>query len=229
MNNNNFLDSKIKNICDFYALTLRLKNIIRTGWKRWSIDSSRLESVAEHIYGTQMLAFAVNSEFDLKLDIGKVIMMLAFHELGETIIGDVPCIDGYSKDLKHKKELDAVIKILEPLSDKQKILDLYVEFEERKTREAQFAGLIDKIECELQCKYYEEMGDISITKEQSGVAEEIRQDAIRKGIRKFSQMWFDWDVSHKAYGVGNSQLAKDIVDYALTHDIFKEDSGKTKK
>jgi hypothetical protein len=33
------------------------------------VKSDRLESVAEHIYGTQMLAFVINSEFDLGLDV----------------------------------------------------------------------------------------------------------------------------------------------------------------
>ena len=84
--------TQIKNICDFYATTHRLKNTLRSGWKVWDIDAERFESVAEHIYGTQMLAFAINSEFELGLDLYKVIFMLAFHELAEALVGDIPLV-----------------------------------------------------------------------------------------------------------------------------------------
>ena len=47
-----------ENVVNFYILCNRLKNIIRTGWINWNVNKERLESVAEHIYSTQMLALA---------------------------------------------------------------------------------------------------------------------------------------------------------------------------
>ena len=73
----------------FYVLCTRLKKLIRTGWKDWNVKRERVESVAEHIYGVQMLALAMYSEYQYDIDIEKVLYMLAVHELEETIIGDL--------------------------------------------------------------------------------------------------------------------------------------------
>ena len=81
--------SKEQNVINYYVICNKLKNVIRTGWKDWNVNRERLESVAEHIYGVQMLALAMKSEYQYDIDIMKVILMLAIHELGETIIGDL--------------------------------------------------------------------------------------------------------------------------------------------
>ena len=80
--------SKEENVIRYYVLCNKLKNVIRTGWKDWHVDRERIESVAEHIFGVQMLAIAMNSEYEYNVDISKVIMMLAVHELEEILIGD---------------------------------------------------------------------------------------------------------------------------------------------
>lgn len=81
--------SKEQNVINYYVLCNKLKNVIRTGWKDWNVHRDRIESVAEHIYGVQMLAIAMQSEFEYDIDIEKVIFMLAIHEIGETVIGDL--------------------------------------------------------------------------------------------------------------------------------------------
>ena len=72
---------KIQNIIHFYVLASTLKDKIRRGWKIWHIERERVESVAEHIYGTCMLAIAIDSEYDFNVDLVKVIKMLVIHEL----------------------------------------------------------------------------------------------------------------------------------------------------
>ena len=89
--------NKEENVIRYYVLCNKLKNIIRTGWTDWHVERERLESVAEHIYGVQMLAIVMNSEYNYDIDIMKVIMMLAVHELEEIYIGDIPVT---AKDLK---------------------------------------------------------------------------------------------------------------------------------
>ena len=79
---------KAKSVLDFYVLCNKLKDIVRTGWKDWRVSRERVESIAEHIYGVQMLAIAMHSEYQYDIDLTKVILMLAIHELGETVIGD---------------------------------------------------------------------------------------------------------------------------------------------
>ena len=82
-------EQKIKNLLKFYLLATQLKDKIRRGWEIWNIDRERIESVAEHIYGTCILAIAIDSEFDLNIDLYKVIMMLVLHEIEEVKIGDL--------------------------------------------------------------------------------------------------------------------------------------------
>ena len=91
---------RLKNVIDFYLITNELKNKVRTGWKELGISSERLESVAEHIYGCLMLAIAIGSEYDLELDMYKVIRMLSLHELEETFMKDYTLRDGISKNEK---------------------------------------------------------------------------------------------------------------------------------
>jgi 5'-deoxynucleotidase YfbR-like HD superfamily hydrolase len=58
------MDKKVQNVLEFYKLTNKLKNMVRTGWKQWEVSAERVESVAEHVYSTIMLALAINSEFN---------------------------------------------------------------------------------------------------------------------------------------------------------------------
>ena len=65
--------TKEENVIKYYVLCNKLKNVIRTGWKDWKVQRDRIESVAEHIFGVQMLAIAMKSEFEYDIDIMKVI------------------------------------------------------------------------------------------------------------------------------------------------------------
>jgi len=44
----------------YYKLYTKLKDTIRTGPIVWNAKRNRIESVAEHIYGVQMLALPTN-------------------------------------------------------------------------------------------------------------------------------------------------------------------------
>ena len=114
------MSSNAKNVLDFYVLCNKLKNVIRTGWKDWHVNKERIESVAEHIYGTQMLAIAMHSEYKYDLDISKVIYMLAVHELEEILIGDLTQFQ-ISREEKEKLGHEAIEKVLESLNNKDYI------------------------------------------------------------------------------------------------------------
>ena len=209
--------SKIKNICDFYAITHKLKNTLRSGWKVWEIDAERFESVAEHIYGTQMLALAINSEFELGLDIARVALLLAVHELGEAIIGDLPNVGRkISSDEKRKIELEAVEKILAPLNNSQMIKDAFLEFENRETPEAKFAFFIDKLDCTIQCKFYEERGCNDLHKPRHGEYGRLIEEGVAKGYKTFTKMWAEYDKEHFKF----DELFTSIVDYFVENYIF---------
>ena len=207
--------SKEEKIINYYVLCNRLKHLIRTGWKNWHVKSDRLESVAEHIYGTQMLAIAINSEYEYDIDILKVIFMLAIHELGETIIGDLTPFQ-ISKDEKRKIEHDAIHEILSDLIDGDSIEKILIEFDEHKTKESLFAFWCDKLECDLQCKLYDEDSLVDLNKQSDNNSfydEEVQ--ALLKDNDSWSTMWLKF--SQNKYGYDDNFKA--ISNYALSKKI----------
>lgn len=197
----------------FYVLCNKLKDIIRTGWKNWNVKRNRIESIAEHIYGTQMLAIAMKSEYSYDIDLEKVIYMLAIHELGETLIGDLTTFE-ISKEEKKKIEHDAVSKILKGLLDGKKIEELFLEFDNQKTDEAKFAYQCDKLDCCLQCKIYDEEGCVNLNNQNNiSELENARvKELISQGL-SWSEMWLRYwrDVYDDNF--------KAISDYALNNKI----------
>ena len=145
--------TKITKALDFYLSMTSLKEVERSGWLDWGVKRNRIESVAEHVYGTQQLAYAIWSEFDILVNIDRVIAMLAVHETEEPIIGDI----SLASDLrKYKKEIGKIAteSILDGMKRKSYVQDLIDEFEEGKTPEAKYAKFIDKLECDIQAKLY---------------------------------------------------------------------------
>ena len=207
--------SKEEKIINYYVLCNRLKHLIRTGWKNWHVKSDRLESVAEHIYGTQMLAIAIKSEYEYDIDILKVIFMLAIHELGETIIGDLTPFQ-ISKDEKRKIEHNAIHEILSDLIDGDSIEKILIEFDEHKTKESLFAFWCDKLECDLQCKLYDEDGLVDLNRQSDNNSfydEEVQ--ALLKDNDSWSTMWLKF--SQNKYGYDDNFKA--ISNYALSKKI----------
>lgn len=144
-----------------FLLMNKLKDEVkRKGWHDRKINRYRVESIADHIYGCQMLAYAMYSEFDYDIDIEKVILMLATHEIGETIIGDITPLDMDGK-IKSQIEKEAVEKLTEMIPNGKVLLDLFNEFESKETNEAKFAYFIDKSECDLQAKLYAQEGSFN--------------------------------------------------------------------
>lgn len=180
---------KEEKVLNYYVMCNKLKNIIRTGWLNWNVKRERLESVAEHIFGTQMLAIAMYSEYDYDIDITKVIYMLAIHELGEIIIGDLTRFQ-ISKEDKKVIEHNAVYKVLESLKDKEYIKNLFTEFDEGKTMEARFAYQCDKLECDLQSKLYDQEKCVNLNEQNDNSTMEypLVKKLLDEG-NSWSSMW----------------------------------------
>ena len=213
--------SKEKNVINYYVLCNKLKNVIRTGWLDWNVQRDRVESIAEHIFGVQMLAIAMKSEYKYDIDLTKVIFMLAVHELGETIIGDLTQFQ-ITKEEKEKLEHKAVHDILDSLIDGKYIEDLFLEFDEKKTPEAKFAYQCDKLEWDLQCKLYDQENCVDFNKQENNKSffHPDVQKYYKEGLSwsemwiKFGQSKYNYDknfmaVSNYAY---NNKLETDLVD-----------------
>lgn len=191
--------SKEKNVIQYYVLCNRLKDVIRTGWKDWNVKRERLESVAEHIYGTQMLAIAMQSEYHYDIDIAKVMMMLAVHELEEIYIGDLTFFQ-ITKEEKMQRGHEAVSKVLNSLINKEKIMELILEFDEGKTKEAVFAKECDKLECDIQCKLYDEEGCVDLThQDDNKVKDDKEVKKLLKEYETWSAMWIKFHQDKEKY------------------------------
>ena len=183
-----------ENVLKYYVLCNKLKDVIRTGWKDWHVERTRVESVAEHIYGVQMLALAMHSEYKYDIDISKVIFMLAVHELEEIIIGDLTFLQ-ISEEDKIKLGHEAIEKVLSGLYKKEELKNLILEFDERKTEEAKFAYHCDKLECDIQCKLYDEenLVDINDQDENKAYSDEKIKELLKNGEATWSGLWLDFD------------------------------------
>lgn len=190
------------NVIEFYKIATVLKQVIRSGWKQWNVRRERLESVAEHVYGTCMLAIAMASEYNYNVDIKRIVMMMAIHELEETVIPDITPFDGISEEEKMQMGHNAIVNILSPLASADELINLIMEFDSRATAEARFAYQCDKLECDLMSIMYD------------------RQETV-----EFETATNRVTGSPRLKGMYDSGEAKTMADFFYLHDKEKYDSN----
>ena len=208
---------KEQKVLNYYVICNRLKDVIRTGWKDWNVKRERIESVAEHIYSVQMLAIAMKSEYEYDIDIQKVIFMLAIHELGETVIGDLTQFQ-ISRDEKEKIEHQAVHKILSELIDGKQIEELFLEFDAHESKEAQFAYQCDKLECDFKCKLYDDQNCVDLHNQPNN--DTIHDKQVQKLLKNgatWSEMWLKFGQAKYPYDENFMAVSK----YAMQHSLLK--------
>lgn len=211
------MEEKLKNSMRFYMLATQLKYKIRSGWDKshWNVSKERVESIAEHVYGTCILAFSIDSEFKTDLDINKVIKMLVLHELGEVIIGDITPFDNITPEEKMEKEHEAMREVIGDLVNQEEFLSLLFEFDEKKTKEAIFAHHCDKLEADIQAKVYQDMGcQHPLDKQEDNVVFKSNrvQQMVKDGAQTAFDIWYEWD---KSLYYDDEDFAR-LLDYVRT-------------
>lgn len=98
------------------------------------------ESLADHVGILPIVATFIYPYLKVNLDIGKVLTMLAIHDVGETIVGDVLTVKRQKTQNEIASEHQAALSQLN-----QFYHYIYNEFEENKSLEAKFAHSVDKI------------------------------------------------------------------------------------
>ena len=191
---------RLEGAMKFYLLATQLKYKIRSGWdeKHWNVSKERLESVAEHVFGTGILALSIDSEFETNLDINKVVKMLLLHEIGEVIIPDYTPYDGITPKEKMKIEHEAMKEVLGDLIKKDEYYSLLLEFDEKKTQEAIFAHHCDKLEADIQAKVYQDMEcQHSLDEQENNVVFKNQrvQQMVKDGAKTAFDIWYEWDKS----------------------------------
>ncbi len=188
------MKEKNQNIIRFYLYANTLKERLRTGFVEIGIEKERIESVAEHIYGTLILGIMIASEYELNLDMEKVLKILTLHETEEIIMGDLTIRSNITREEKLKLGRECVSKITKNLLKKQEIDNLLEEFNERKTKEAKFCYKVDKIECDFQIKIYDLQKAMSYEKAKEDLKYYgDRAEIVSKNAKTASDFWIEYD------------------------------------
>ncbi len=138
--------------CDIDAFAFylnKLKELPRSGWLARKIPAP--ESVAEHSYGVVLLTLLLAPKH---LNLEKCLKMAILHDLQEGVVGDYTPYDNISVQEKSLREKEAMRVIAEKLGNME-LLDIFEEYEQNTSPEAKFVKDMDRIECILQAKYYD--------------------------------------------------------------------------
>ena len=98
------------------------------------------ESDAEHVGLLPVTAAFIYPHLENKVDLGKVLTMLAIHDIGETVVGDVLTVKQPKTENQRTDEQKAALSVLDPYYH-----DLFIEFEEQETLESKCAHSVDKM------------------------------------------------------------------------------------
>ena len=216
--------NSVENILEYYVLTNKLKDVIRSGWKKWHIKKQRLESVAEHVYGTCMLATAIWAETLPSVNLAEVLLTLAIHETEEILIGDMTPFDkGY--DQKAEKGRKAVQEIFKNFISKEIFITLLDNFEKKSTPEAKFAYKCDKLECTLQSKLYDEQGFAKLEYAEESLRNSDRIKKLQeKGVKKVSSFFILYDRHNlEEYKDGDDDMFLQISKYVEKNSLLALD------
>ena len=159
--------------------TLSLKHLDREGWKRVGVD--RPESVAAHSWSMCWLVMLLAPE---DIDKSKAIELAIIHDLAEARVGDITPHDGVSKAEKRERETSAISSML---ADRPDLLQLWHEYDEGITPEAQFVHDIDRLDMALQATYYTQNLGINTTEFLDSARKSIHHASVEALINQLTQ------------------------------------------
>lgn len=120
------------------------------------------ESVANHCYEAALIAYTLARYVPEPIDMGKVLTMLLFHEVGETRLGDLPRRGSvYVKQAKDIAESQIARDVVGHIAPE--LLEILHEFHERVTLESRFAEACEELQILFAALMYakERNGDLS--------------------------------------------------------------------
>lgn len=145
-------------LCAYYQAA-ELKRLYRQGWLKRGVPEAACESVADHSFGTALLALFLAGRPPYEgLDRDKALRIALVHELGEVYAGDITPVDGVSVEEKASLERDSMRRVLAGLRGGQEYLALWEEFEAGSSPEARFVRELDRLEMGLQAAAYRAEG-----------------------------------------------------------------------
>ncbi len=152
-----------------------LESLARTGWMLRGVPSGEAETVAAHLFKASVIALDIGYRLRDKgynIDPMRAAIIALLHDVGESIIGDIPKTAGIS-EAKREAERRAI----ESLPFHRNLQRLMLEFEED-TGEALLARLAESLATLLQALDYERRGYMV------GEIRESMKNAIIKVVEK---------------------------------------------
>lgn len=140
------LKERLKGQINFIIEADKLKQIYR---QNILLDKSRHETDAEHSWHLALMAMLLCEHVSHKdIDILRVIKMVIIHDIVEIDAGDTYCFDAKACLDQNSREQRAAERLFGMLPSEQakEFKDLWEEFEEKVTPEANFAGALDRLQ-----------------------------------------------------------------------------------
>ncbi len=157
--------------------------LVRTGWMLRGVPPAIGETVADHSFAAALIALELGFRLQRKgfnVDPYRAASIALVHDIGETIIGDIPRVSGIPRREKAYAEARAV----ESLGIDDNIKNLYREFEEERTLEARIARLSELLSTYLRGLEYEELG-YDVRDIIDNMKNEIIEIAGRLGVEEY--------------------------------------------
>ncbi|KAE9566305.1 hypothetical protein CGMCC3_g17536 [Colletotrichum fructicola] len=151
-----------------------LKHLPRTGWLRFMKDC---ETVASHSWRLALLGLFAPAPLDKQ----RCMFIGLVHDVAESYAGDIPTFAGFSKDRKQELEstgfkwIESLVRPGYPVLA-QELVDAWLDYEEGRTNEGRWMKQMDKLECLIQAKEYEERtyGELGGLGEFQGLSKLVR-------------------------------------------------------
>ncbi|XP_042501467.1 5'-deoxynucleotidase hdd1 isoform X2 [Macadamia integrifolia] len=137
---------------DFLTLCHRLKTTKRKGWLNHGIKGP--ESIADHMYRMALMALIIGDLPGVNRE--RCIKIAIVHDIAE--VGDITPSDGVPKKEKSRREQAALDEMCEVLGGglrAEEIKELWAEYENNASLEANLVKDFDKVEMILQALEYE--------------------------------------------------------------------------
>lgn len=146
----------LKKILKVFLTLQWAKELPRQGFIALGFKRNEADSVAAHSWTTAMLTYLLATEMKsdgVKIDVDRAVKMALFHDMAETIVGDVGTfVKGMAKGAFAPIEEEGLKWLVKGLPSNKEIISLVHEYMERKTPEARLVKVADNLDALAQAK-----------------------------------------------------------------------------
>ena len=147
----------LKKILKVFLTLQWAKELPRQGFIALGFKRNEADSVAAHSWTTTVLVLATEMNKNLpagrQVDVDKAIKMALFHDMAETIVGDVGTfVKGMAKGAFAPIEEEGLKWLVKDLPSNNEIIELVEEYMQRKTVEARVCKVADNLDALAQAK-----------------------------------------------------------------------------